>query len=343
MSRLISPHDLKRKFPPPSFPSQARKSAERILFGKENRLAVLVGPCSIHDPLSAREYASRIKKLAEDVEETLFLVMRVFLEKPRSRTGWKGLLYDPYLDSSNDIESGLEMARELLADLAEIGVPAAAEFLEPLASFYLDDLISWGMIGARTSASQIHRQMASRLSFPVGFKNDLLGFLEPAIFGVQSARKPHSHIGIDPYGHVSQIISSGNPFTHIVLRGSDKGPNCDAASIEYALELLAAHYLEPRLLIDCSHGNSGKNLERQKEAFVSVIEYAASDPNRGIAGLMLESNLLAGKQPLPEDPACLAYGMSITDPCLSWEETEELIRWADEKLSLPTSMSFVQN
>src|SRR5579871_1339946 len=203
---LPSPFELKRAFPAPSlFTLQARQTAERILIGKEKRLAVLVGPCSIHDPLSAREYAKRLKNLARDVEKTLFLVMRVFVEKPRSRAGWKGILYDPYLDSSHDIGSGLRIARELLVDLASLGVPAATELLDPLASFYLDDLVSWGLIGARTSASPVHRQMASRLSFPVGFKNDLFGSLEPAIFGALSARKPHSHIGLDSFGRVSAI------------------------------------------------------------------------------------------------------------------------------------------
>lgn len=341
---LPSPSELKLALPAPSFPKEARNTAKRILLGKDRRLAVLVGPCSIHDPISAREYATRLKNLAQDVEETLFLIMRVFVEKPRSRTGWKGILYDPFLDASHDIGSGLRIARELLVDLAEIGIPAATELLDPLASFYLDDLITWGLIGARTSASPVHRQMASRLSFPVGFKNDLFGSLEPAIFGVLSARKPHSHLGLDPRGVVSAIESSGNPLTHIVLRGSEKEPNYDTTSVEYALTRLSEHELEPRLIIDCSHGNSGKNLKRQQEAFVSVIEQVSSKPKCGIAGVMLESHLFGGKQSLHENPDLLTYGMSITDPCLSWDETEELLRWADEKLSLaPTSMSLVQN
>lgn len=341
---LPSPSELKQALPSPSFPAQARDTAKRILLGKDKRIAILVGPCSIHDPRSAIEYAKRMKNLARDVEETLFLVMRVFVEKPRSRSGWKGIIYDPYLDSSHDISSGLKIARELLVELAELGVPAATELLDPLASFYVDDLVTWGLIGARTSASPVHRQMASRLSFPVGFKNDLFGSLEPAIFGVLSARRTHSHLGLDPLGRVCAIESSGNPLAHIVLRGSESGPNYDEASIESALARLAEHQLEPRLLIDCSHGNSGKNLKKQQEAFVSVIEQASFNPKCGIAGVMMESHLFRGKQPLPEDPKRLAYGVSITDPCLSWDETEKLLRWADEKLSLaPTSMSCVQN
>lgn len=344
MTPLVSPQILKRELPAPTFPMHARSLAERVLLGKEKRLAVLVGPCSIHDPLAAKEYGRRLKELSLDVENNLFLVMRVFLEKPRSRTGWKGILYDPHLDASNDIESGLRIARQLLIDLAVLGIPTATELLDPLASFYIDDLISWGVIGARTSASPPHRQMASRLLCPVGFKNDLLGHLEPAIFGAIASRRPHSQIGLDPFGRASSMESMGNPFTHIILRGSNTQPNFDPLSVELALKQLAEHHLEPRLLIDCSHGNSGKNLERQKAAFVSVIDQAVGRSSGGIAGAMLESHLVEGKQSLTEDPNELIYGMSITDPCLSWEETEELIRWADEKLSFaPTSMSFVQN
>jgi len=341
MAPLPCPDELKRRFPPAPFVFQAREIVERILLGQDKRLAVLVGPCSIHDPTAAKEYALRLKKLSSAVEETLFLVMRAFIEKPRSKSGWKGLVYDPGLDSSHDIGAGLETARELLADLSSIGVPAAAELLDPLASFYIDDLLTWGLIGARTSASQPHRQMASRLPFPVGFKNDLLGFLEPAIWGIQSARKPHSQLSLDGAGRIAAIRSSGNPLTHLVLRGSDRGPNCDSASVDLALKRLAESRLEPRLLIDCSHGNSGKDLERQKKAFIQAVEQRAQGC-AGIAGLMLESHLRGGKQPLSEDPSGLSYGVSVTDPCLSWEETEELLLWAADKLA-PTSISFVQN
>jgi len=331
-SLLISPNDLKRKFPAPSFPLQARREAEAILTGLDKRIAVLVGPCSIHDPQSAEEYAARLKRLAKEVEGTLFLVMRVFVEKARSRSGWKGILYDPFLDGSNDIASGLRFAREILIQMAHLGVPCATELLDPLASYYFDDLIAWGLIGARTSASQPHRQMASRLSFPVGFKNDLFGSLEPAIGGVLSAREPHSQIGVDGEGRISAIESAGNPLTHIVLRGSEEEPNYSPASIESALRQLAENDLEPRLIIDCSHGNSGKNLERQKEAFASVIEQAISQlPENGIAGLMLEGHISRGRQVAQ---ANMAYGVSITDPCLSWEETESLLLFANERLSL---------
>jgi 3-deoxy-7-phosphoheptulonate synthase len=305
MTSLPSPTALKRQYPSPSFPLQARENAEKILLGKDSRLAVLVGPCSIHDVEAALDYAGKLKNLARAVEETLFLVMRVFLEKPRTRSGWKGILYDPHLDASEDLGSGLKVARQLLVRLAELGVPAATELLDPLASYYFDDLITWGMIGTRTSASQVHRQMASRLPFPVGFKNDLLGFLEPAILGILSARNPHSQIGLDRHGRVSRVQSKGNPLTHLVLRGSDKGPNCDAASLDHGLERLAEHGLDARLLVDCSHGNSGKNVERQKEAFLSVIEQAASGSS-GIAGVMLKSHLFGGKQPFAEDPSQLA-------------------------------------
>jgi 3-deoxy-7-phosphoheptulonate synthase len=310
----------------------------------DKRFVAIVGPCSIHDSRAASDFAKRLKALATDVERTLFIVMRVFVEKSRSGRGWKGMLYDPHLDASNDMDAGLRMARKLLVELAEVGMPTAMELLDPLASYYFDDLLTWGIIGARTSSSQPHRQMASRLPFPVGFKNDCSGALEPAILGADAARRPHFQIGIDPQGHVSAIKSSGNRFTHIILRGSDQGPNCDEASVEIALKQLVEANLEPELIIDCSHGNSGRKLAEQKEAFISVIERAAMDNGSGIAGVMLESNLLSGRQPFAYEPSALRYGVSITDPCLSWEETETLIRWADAQLSLcPTVMSCAHN
>ncbi len=344
MARLVSPFVLKRKIPSHPFPAQARTIAERILLRLDSRIAVLVGPCSIHDRAAALDYARRLKALSQQVQHTLFPIMRLFFEKPRTRTGWKGFLYDPHLDGSNDIGAGLCLSRALLLEMASIGVPCATELLDPLASYYLDDLITWGLIGARTSASQPHRQMASRLDFPVGFKNDLLsGRLESAILGILSSRRPHSHLGLDPDGRISSVETKGNPLTHLVLRGSEQGSNYDSVSVQHALTLLREHHLEPRLAIDCAHGNSGKNLERQKIAFASAVEQIALGGGE-IAALMLESHLFSGKQSLQDDPSLLAYGVSITDPCLSWEETEQLLYWADEKLSvLPMSMSFVQN
>jgi 3-deoxy-7-phosphoheptulonate synthase len=250
--------------------------------------------------------------------------MRLFIEKPRTRLGWKGMLYDPHLDGTNDIAAGLRRARKLAVQIGEIGIPCASEILEPIAAPYFDDLLVWGLIGARTSASQTHRQAASGLLFPVGFKNDCQGDLETAISAILASRIPHTHIGINAKGHIASLNSRGNPLTHLVLRGSETQSNFDPPSIQKALQQLQEHRLEPRLLIDCSHGNCGKDHRRQRIAFESVIEQAAE--NKAIAGFMLESHLFAGKQPLGDDPSLLNYGVSITDPCLAWEETETLLR-----------------
>lgn len=339
MKTLISPKNLKSQIPSHPFPIKARAEAARVLKREDPRLAVLAGPCSIHDLESAREYARRLSRLSSELKN-IFLVMRVFLEKPRSRSGWKGLIYDPHLDGTNDIEEGLRMSRGFLSEMASLNVPCAAELLDPLALYYFDDLITWGLIGARTSASQPHRQMASGLSFPVGFKNDLLGQIEPALSGVLVAREPQTHIGIDDLGRAAVIETEGNPLSHIVLRGSELRSNADPLSVKKAVDLLDEHGLAPSLLIDCSHGNSGKDYERQKDVFASVVRQAAQNPS--IAGAMLESHLFSGKQPLGEDPSLLYYGISITDSCLSLEETEGLLHSADEALS-PISISLVQN
>jgi 3-deoxy-7-phosphoheptulonate synthase len=332
--QLPSPAQIKKELPLPANNSieSWRKTAILVLERKDPRLALIIGPCSVHDPASAYEYAVRLSQLQPEMDQTFFPIMRLFIEKPRTKLGWKGMLYDPHLDGSNDIGTGIRKSRALILRIAELGIPCAAELLEPLAIPYLDDLIVWGLIGARTSASQPHRQMASGLDFPIGFKNDFRGDLDVAIAGIVTARTPHSHIGIGSNGHVSAIQTEGNPLSHLVLRGSDRSPNYDAGSVKTALKALEEERLEPRLLIDCSHGNCGKDHTRQKIAFESVVEQAAH--NKAIAGLMLESHLFAGKQPLTDDPSQLNYGVSITDPCLGWEETESLLR--------SMSMSFVQ-
>ncbi len=301
-----------------------RNTAKQILERSDRRLAALVGPCSVHESQSALEYALRLKKLSAEIERDFFPIMRVFIEKPRTQLGWKGMLYDPCLDGTNDIIKGVRKSREILLKIAELGVPCATEFLEPTVVPYFDDLIVWGLIGARTSASQPHRQIASGLSFPIGFKNDSCGQLDVAIAGILSSRFPHSYIGINSRGHIAALRSRGNPLTHLVLRGSDSDPNYDCFSVEKTLHTLQEHRLEPRLLIDCSHGNCGKDYRRQKISFESVMQQAAK--NQAIAGFMLESHLFPGKQPLGDDPALLHYGVSITDPCLGWEETETLFR-----------------
>ena len=334
MTPLISPAELKRKLPPDPFLGDARATASSILRGEDPRIAILVGPCSIHDPEAAIEYAKRLRELANEVKDEFFLIMRLFFEKARSSHGWKGLLYDPHLDGSDDIEAGIVLSRELLLKISSLGVPCAMELLNPLAVYYFDDSVTWGLIGARTVSSQPHRGLASSLSFPVGFKNETGGTLESAILGVLSGRRAHSQLGLSPDGRVAKIGSQGNPLTHLVLRGSDRGANYDPDSIQQALALLRKFHLEPRIAIDCSHGNSGKDPQRQKLAFHSVIEQIRQG-NRAIRAIMLESHLFSGKQSLAEDPTELAYGVSITDACLSWEETVDLLS--------PTSINCVQN
>ena len=324
-SLLSSPAEIERQFPLTpkiaAFVGKSREKGAKILRKEDPRLALLLGPCSIHDEGEALEYGEKVKQLQDKVDQRFLLIMRVFVEKPRTRLGWKGLLYDPYLDGSNDLEEGVRRSRKLLLDLNELGVPCSTEFLEPLAAPYLADLITWGLIGARTSASQPHRQLASGLPFPIGFKNGIHGELDTPISGILAARMPHAHFSIDREGKIAAVQTTGNPLAHLVLRGSNLGPNCDAPSIDTALRLLREHHLVEKLMVDCSHGNSGKDFHRQRWAFETVLK----QHNPSIRGLMLESNLLAGHQPLTEELSQLHYGVSITDPCLSWKETEELV------------------
>jgi 3-deoxy-7-phosphoheptulonate synthase len=328
ITSLPSPHEIKTQFslrPQTAlFIEEARETARRILRGKDPRKALIVGPCSIHDRNSAIEYAKHFKELAEAVNSTCFMVMRVYVEKPRTSTGWKGLLYDPHLDGSYDIKTGLSWARELLLTLAEIQVPTATEFVDPLASLYFEDLITWGFIGARTSASQPHRQFASARSMPIGFKNSTDGNLENAIHGVLSAMTAHASMHIDSHGKLCAIQSEGNSFSHIVLRGAYKFTNYDPASVRVALEMLKKFRLQERLMIDCAHGNCQKRFDKQHEVFLSVLEQIEKG-NDKIFGLMLESHLESGSQPLTEDLSVLKSAVSITDPCLDWKTTEELI------------------
>lgn len=339
MKSLPSPLDLIQKFPAPSYVAVSRNIAQAILERKDPRLAVLVGPCSIHDPNSAMEFGLRLKKLFSKVEKNLFPIMRFFIEKPRSGLGWKGMVYDPHLDGSNDIETGLNLCRKLLAQMGELEIPCCMEFLDPLVSFYMSDLITWGLIGARTSTSQPHRQMASRFLFPTGFKNDIHGNVDAAINSILSSRQPHAHLGINEAGQIATLETKGNHLTHLVLRGSEKASNYEPTAMASHIELLKKYSIEPRLLIDCSHGNSGKNPNLQKKSFVSVVLQAKTNP--AIVGLMLESHISGGKQCLTKNLRQLRYGVSITDACLSWEETEELLLWADSSRSM--SIHSVQN
>ena len=303
--------------------AQWRQEVVDILTGRDKRLLAVIGPCSIHDPKAALEYAKRLAGLRKKHEKTLDIVMRVYFEKPRTTVGWKGLINDPHLDNSCDVAHGLPLARKLLLDIASLGVPAANEALDPVTPQYISDLITWAAIGARTTESQTHREMASGLSMPVGFKNGTDGSLTVAINAIESASNPHSFTGVDEDGRVSVIRTQGNPHCHIVLRGGSAGPNFDPVSIATAAERLVAAKLNPRVMVDCSHANSSKNHNNQPLVVDSVADQIR-DGSRHILGLMVESHLVAGRQDfIPGKP--LVYGQSITDACIDFETTEKAI------------------
>lgn len=304
---------------------RGREALRRILDREDHRLFVVVGPCSIHDVEAAKEYAGRLRRLADEVADTLLLVMRVYFEKPRTTLGWKGLINDPFMDDSFHIEKGLYLARELLLSIAELGLPAATEALDPVMPQYLGDLITWTAIGARTTESQTHREMASGLSTPVGFKNSTDGSLTVAIHAMQSAARPHHFLGINQNGQCAVFRTRGNRYGHIVLRGGNGRPNYDSVSITMAEKALAAHALPLNIAVDCSHGNSNKDPALQPLIAENVVNQIL-EGNRSIVALMLESNLHWGNQPIPEDRSLLKYGVSVTDPCIDWATTEKLLR-----------------
>jgi 3-deoxy-7-phosphoheptulonate synthase len=308
-----------------------REAVKRILSGEDKRVLVVVGPCSIHDEGACIEYAERLKRLGDEVSDRMVLVMRVYFEKPRTTVGWKGLINDPHLDDTFDVESGLRLARRILLRVAEMGLPAATEMLEPITPQYIADLVTLASIGARTTESPTHRQMASGLSMPVGFKNSTDGELQAAIDAMEAARSPHAFLGIDEEGQTCIVHSKGNPWGHLILRGGRSGPNHSAEHLRAASERLAAAGLSPRVLVDCSHANSNKDFRRQNLVWRDVVAQRASGCE-SILGLMLESNLCEGKQSLNGGPASLKYGVSITDGCIGWEETEELVREAHDRL-----------
>ena len=326
--RLSSPKDLKDKLPVDERIAgtviTGRREVENILTGKDSRLLVIVGPCSIHDTDAALEYARKLSALRTELQDDLCIMMRVYFEKPRTTLGWKGFINDPHLDDTYDIVHGLFYARKLLLDINAIGLPAATEFLDPITPQYVADVVSWAAIGARTIESQTHRQMASGLSMPVGFKNSTDGRLNVAVDAIRSAMHPHSFLGIDQEGHSSVITTKGNPFGHLVLRGGDK-PNYEPESIALAESWIAKAGLEQSLLVDCSHANSGKKQEQQLKVWENILTQK-TEGNKSIAGVMIESNICGGNQPFPEDPDKLRYGVSITDECLSWGETERMLR-----------------
>src|SRR5579859_2493457 len=334
--RLLTPRALKAELPASEAVNRAvvanRQSVTRILKQQDSRLLVVVGPCSIHDVNGALEYGARLSALRKEVLERMEVVMRVYFEKPRTTIGWKGLINDPHLDGTNDIETGLKRARQLLLELAAMGLPTATEFLDPIIPQYIDDLITWAAIGARTTESQTHREMASGLSMLVEFKNGTDGSLQIALDAMLSARTPHNFLGIDQDGVTSIIRTTGNPVGHVVLRGGRSRTNYDAASLKEAENQLAKTGLPPVLMVDCSHANSGKQHARQEQVWRSAIEQRV-EGNRAIIGVMLESYLHEGSQPFPRPAAELTYGVSITDACLSWEATERLLRWGGEQLA----------
>jgi len=313
---LITPEAIRRKFP--LSPRQRgavlkyRDVAKRLMLGEDERLVVFAGPCSIHDPHSALEYGRKFKELAEKISDQIFLLMRVFLEKPRTQFGWAGFLCDPYLDGSYEVEKGLVASRELLLQLTAEGVPIVTEFLDPILSIYTRDVVTWGIIGARTSSSQIHRQLASQLPMPVGFKNEVSGMPDHAICGALSANRPQLSLSIDGGGRVCALKTPGNSFTHMILRGGVKEPNYDRVSISRVIQKQYLYGLTSRLLIDCSHGNSQNDPEKQRDVFASVLEQI-QEGNRFIMGMMVESHIQGGN------------ALSLTDPCLDWEGTEELL------------------
>ena len=307
----------------------ARNAIKSILEGEDSRLLMIVGPCSIHDPKAAIEYAKRLKKLADKVSETVLVVMRVYFEKPRTTVGWKGLINDPELDGSHKINKGIELARRLLLDINALGLPCATETLDPITPQYLADLISWSAIGARTTESQTHREMASGLSMPVGFKNGTDGGLSVAINAMKSALQPHHFLGINNEGLSSAIQTSGNRNLHLVLRGGSNGPNYDAVSIQKATEFLASEGLPEVIMIDCNHANSGKDPSRQELVLRDAVHQIKNGDN-SIIGIMIESNINGGNQPIS---ASLQYGVSITDACLDWENTNRIILNAHQSLA----------
>jgi 3-deoxy-7-phosphoheptulonate synthase len=335
LTPLIAPADLKQVFPlsekAADFVTSSREQIQNILNNRDNRLMAVVGPCSIHDPRAALDYAGQLARLSREVEDQLLVVMRVYFEKPRTTVGWKGLINDPDLNGTHQISKGLGVARNLLCALTDLGVPIACEMLDPVTPHYLADMISWGAIGARTTESQTHREMASGLSFPVGFKNGTDGNLQIAIDAMRAALHPHSFLGTNNEGRNAIVQTTGNPDVHIVLRGGNDKPNYLPDDIRRTEELLRGAGLHTGIMVDCSHANSYKDHERQEEVLVNTVDQIVGG-NRSICAVMIESNIEAGSQPMAKNQADLRYGCSITDKCVDWATTERMLRHAQEQL-----------
>ncbi|WP_439851708.1 3-deoxy-7-phosphoheptulonate synthase [Pseudomonas syringae] len=330
--RLPSTLELKHRLPLKAALTEQvaahRRAVRAILEGEDSRLLLIVGPCSIHDPQAALEYAEHLAALAAEVSDQMLLVMRAYVEKPRTTVGWKGLAYDPHLDGSDDMAAGLALSRQLMLDMLKLGLPIATEILQPMAAGYFDDLLSWVAIGARTTESQIHREMASGLPMAVGFKNGTDGGVAVACDAMRSAAHPHRHFGMDRQGHPAIIETQGNPNTHIVLRGGHGGPNYARHQVAQVQASLAKSRIASRIMVDCSHANSGKDPLRQPQVFNDVLEQRLLG-DTSLIGMMLESHLFDGCQPLG---GTLKYGVSVTDGCLGWTGTEQLLRGAVDRL-----------
>lgn len=325
---LLTPDQLKEKYPlgdqTAHLVAQSRRIVQAVLTNNDGRKIVITGPCSLHDKVAALEYASKLKDLQSKISDKVLIIMRTYFEKPRTTVGWKGMIYDPYLDGSYDIEEGFLRARDILLEVGKIGLPCATEFLDPIVPQYLADLISWASIGARTTESQIHRQMASGLSMPIGFKNSTDGNLTASVDAIKSASSPHSFMGISKSGQVIIAETSGNKFGHLVMRGGTDCPNYGEEYVAFARVLLKKAKINTGIIIDCSHANSDKDCRRQRIALLDTAEQIKKGTSV-ISGIMLESFLVEGSQK-PGKAETLVYGQSLTDECIGWEETDELIR-----------------
>lgn len=320
-------HEIARSGPQAEFVAKSREAIREIIFGQDPRLLLIAGPCSIHDVDAGRQYAERLAGLAEQVSEKILLVMRVYFEKPRTTVGWKGLIMDPELDGSDNIVSGLRIARSFLRDIIDLGIPTATELLDPITPQYIADLISWSAIGARTTESQTHRQMASGLSMPLGFKNTTNGSITAAVNAIKAATCPQTFLGIGAEGIASAVTTNGNPDCHIILRGGENGPNYSSDHVAKTSGQLEAHGLQPAIMIDASHDNSGKDHVNQPAVLADIVAQRAAG-NTDIIGAMIESNLVAGSQKFPQPIADLTFGQSITDKCIDWETTEKVVKEA---------------
>ena len=330
-SPLALMNDIPRSEAQADFVAHSREEIDNVLFGKDDRFLLIIGPCSIHDPEACHEYARKLAELSKEVEDRILTVMRVYFEKPRTSVGWKGLIMDPHLDGSHDISTGLHMARGILRDILDLKLATATEFLDPITPQYIADLVSWSAIGARTTESQTHRQMASGLSMPVGFKNDTHGDILPAINAIKAARQTQTFLGVDQSGMASAVTTSGNPSSHLILRGGTSGPNYSVEDVFSTQQALSEAGLPDCVMVDASHANCGKKQEQMPHVFLDIVRQKA-EGNKKLIGAMVESNLVAGAQSFPQPLEDLTYGQSITDQCIDWDTTVDVVKQAYDLL-----------